>query len=216
MIFKKRKVQKTRKVPKVREAPEVGGVFLWHISGMDWSPRRCKHRVITEAGPYFIVQATCKRIPDPLSDWKNEDFKVKQVPRSWVIPGEIPKSCVSSNQWYSTCPPVPEKREPRPYVPPPSPWETCSQEEFRKTWEPKIKDVLRDEGTQTKEAAKVLGVSWPCSEKDARAAYRKRAREAHPDTGGSSEEFIRVKTSFDRLVRVIKATKATTHEKAGM
>ncbi|OPZ62718.1 MAG: Chaperone protein DnaJ [Candidatus Aminicenantes bacterium ADurb.Bin508] len=184
--------------------------FLWHIAGMSWSPRRCKHRVISEAGPFFIVQATCKRIPDPSEDWKNAEFKVRQILRTYVIPGEIPKDSVSSGQWFSSCPPLPEKREPRPYIPPPPPWATCSEEEFRRTWSPRLKDALRDlfgEG-QIPEAAEVLGVSWPCTQEEARAAYRRKAREVHPDAGGSSEAFVRLKAAYDRVTKALKGRQA--------
>jgi len=45
----------------------------------------------------------------------------------------------------------------------------------------------------------VLGVSRDASESDLRSAYRKRAMEAHPDKGGSEEEFVRLAEAYEVL-----------------
>lgn len=42
------------------------------------------------------------------------------------------------------------------------------------------------------EALDVLGVTLPCNARDAAKAFRKRARETHPDHGGTDADFIRV------------------------
>ncbi len=47
------------------------------------------------------------------------------------------------------------------------------------------------------QALSVLGLTWPASPEDIRVAYRRRAFEAHPDTGGSEEEFRRVHEAYD-------------------
>src|SRR5262245_47184648 len=44
----------------------------------------------------------------------------------------------------------------------------------------------------------MLGLSsWPCSRKQVRAAYRSKAWEYHPDSGGNQEEFLRLTEARD-------------------
>lgn len=45
----------------------------------------------------------------------------------------------------------------------------------------------------------VLGVAPTASDDDLKKAYRRRLREAHPDTGGSSAEFDRVQQAWQRV-----------------
>lgn len=45
----------------------------------------------------------------------------------------------------------------------------------------------------------VLGVAPTASDDDLKRAYRRRLREAHPDTGGSSAEFERVQQAWQRV-----------------
>jgi DnaJ domain len=40
-----------------------------------------------------------------------------------------------------------------------------------------------------RDAASVLGLSWPCTKAEVEAAYRRQAREYHPNRGGSRERF---------------------------
>jgi hypothetical protein len=47
----------------------------------------------------------------------------------------------------------------------------------------------------------VLRVSREASEDEVRAAYRKRAREVHPDQGGSAAAFIAVKQAYESIQR---------------
>lgn len=51
----------------------------------------------------------------------------------------------------------------------------------------------------SKDYYKTLGVRKNASTKTIRNAYRKLAREKHPDSGGSSEEFIEIKEAYDVL-----------------
>jgi len=46
----------------------------------------------------------------------------------------------------------------------------------------------------------VLGVSRDASDDEIRAAFRDRVKEAHPDHGGTTEEYGRVKKARDRLL----------------
>ncbi len=45
----------------------------------------------------------------------------------------------------------------------------------------------------------ILGVDPDASEDDLVDAYRRRVKEAHPDQGGSAEEFQTVKTAYERI-----------------
>lgn len=45
----------------------------------------------------------------------------------------------------------------------------------------------------------ILGVRFGASPEEIRSAYRKRARECHPDKGGSKEEFHRLQSAYERL-----------------
>lgn len=52
----------------------------------------------------------------------------------------------------------------------------------------------------------VLHLSHPFSEDDLNRAYRRRARETHPDTGGSEREFIRVRQAYEALQAYLDRT----------
>jgi hypothetical protein len=156
-------------------APE----FLWHIAGSPWAPRRCKHRVLVEAGPFYVAQANCRRMPDPTTLWP-DSFPVKQVHRGNVDVGGL---------WTSSKPPLPPK-EPRP--PRPEPWsyssippETFATLHF-------VVDTSAD--------ASALGLAYPFTETDVRSAFRRKVKTAHPDTGGSQDAFIRLRAAHDRLL----------------
>ena len=45
----------------------------------------------------------------------------------------------------------------------------------------------------------ILGVSPESSFEEIKIAYKKKAKELHPDTGGSQEKFIELQTAFDIL-----------------
>ena len=165
--------------------PEV----LWHITGTEYAPRRCRHRVLLEAGSFFIVQATCRRLPDPSEDWKNESFPVSQIPRSAVDRG---------GRWSSSKPPLPPKK-PRPVRPEPLPWTSIP-------WSV-LEGVLHSHDAWNDAAA--LGLSWPCTEEEVRASFRRKVREVHPDTGGTAEGFVRLKASHDRLLEGLKGRRAS-------
>lgn len=52
---------------------------------------------------------------------------------------------------------------------------------------------------QRDEALGIIGLSEDASEEDIKKAGRKALRKAHPDLGGSSEEFIRVQEALKEL-----------------
>jgi hypothetical protein len=45
----------------------------------------------------------------------------------------------------------------------------------------------------------VLGLQWPCTPDDVKKAYRAGAMKAHPDRGGSKEEFNKLQTAYESL-----------------
>lgn len=52
---------------------------------------------------------------------------------------------------------------------------------------------------QYNEALGILGLSEGASDEDIKKAGRRALRKAHPDLGGSSEEFIRVQQAIKKL-----------------
>lgn len=52
------------------------------------------------------------------------------------------------------------------------------------------------------EAAFVLGVEVPCTKAEVKAAYRKRSKTAHPDKGGSPEEFNKIRDAYETLLKM--------------
>jgi hypothetical protein len=51
------------------------------------------------------------------------------------------------------------------------------------------------------ECLSTLGLSQPFSTSDVRRAYKRLAKKAHPDTGGSHQEFIKLKEAHDSALR---------------
>ena len=47
----------------------------------------------------------------------------------------------------------------------------------------------------------ILGVDIDASEEEVRAAYRRKANEAHPDKGGSNEQMAKVNAAFEAIRR---------------
>ncbi len=87
-----------------------------------------------------------------------------------------------------------------------------AQERFRQQQERQWEDAmrrLRDStlpraGMPPPEVAValgVLGLSYPCSATEIKAAYRLKALEAHSDHGGSDREFIAVKAAYDAVLK---------------
>jgi hypothetical protein len=50
---------------------------------------------------------------------------------------------------------------------------------------------------------RVLGLSWPCSRDEIRAAYRRLALRTHPDRGGLAEVFRRINEAYKRLTEAV-------------
>jgi len=58
--------------------------------------------------------------------------------------------------------------------------------------------------SQRPECLEVLGLLPPVTLEDVKQAYLVRAREAHPDRGGSQEQFVRVQRAFDEANEFVK------------
>jgi hypothetical protein len=41
-----------------------------------------------------------------------------------------------------------------------------------------------------------LNLAWPCTETDVKRAYRRLAKSAHPDGGGSQEKFLALQEAY--------------------
>lgn len=48
-------------------------------------------------------------------------------------------------------------------------------------------------------ASRQMGLWWPCSRAQVRAAYRERARQCHPDRGGDAAEFRALQAEYEQL-----------------
>ncbi len=55
------------------------------------------------------------------------------------------------------------------------------------------------------EAAKVLGLAWPCTEAQLKAAWRRVVKTAHPDQGGTAEAFRAAKVAHETLTAALGA-----------
>lgn len=53
-----------------------------------------------------------------------------------------------------------------------------------------------------------LGLTWPCTEADVKAAWRRGVKTRHPDQGGSSEAFITFKKAYDNAIEFLRGRAA--------
>lgn len=56
---------------------------------------------------------------------------------------------------------------------------------------------------RARQALELLGLTWPCNSEELKANYRRRSREAHPDVGGSPEEFRRIHEAYVHISRIV-------------
>jgi hypothetical protein len=48
----------------------------------------------------------------------------------------------------------------------------------------------------------LLGLPWPCTADEVKAAYRRRALQLHPDRGGSEAEFIALRNAYEEALEL--------------
>ena len=167
--------------------------FLYHLAGDVYTWRRCKHRVLLEAGPFLVIAARCGRgLPDPAVPWPDgAEPKVRQIPRAAV---DVPQGRHPTHDWHSSPPPLP-KRASRPARPNPAPW-TDEQRQ-------RVRDLLS--GAPRELDAALLGVPWPCDAPAVRRAFRRLALTTHPDRGGDPAAFRVLAEARDRLLESMEA-----------
>ena len=159
--------------------------FLWHFIGDEYR-RRCKHRVIADLGPCFIVQSNCSpRIASLTEQWPD----TVRVSQAW-------KANLNRGYWYTVPPPLRKKG----YVPPPEiPWFEIPAYVPPRPGAPRIFHINL---FSPAEDAKILGTPWPCSAAALKTAFRAKAKATHPDHGGTHEAFLKVRTAYDRLSKL--------------
>jgi|GEM_PF-4008307 len=52
-------------------------------------------------------------------------------------------------------------------------------------------------------AIKLLGLGWPCRTDEIKTAFRRRAKQTHPDLGGRAEDFRAVSEAYSTLLRAV-------------
>ena len=50
----------------------------------------------------------------------------------------------------------------------------------------------------------VLNLTWPCTEADVKGAFRKLVKSAHPDGGGSHEQFLALQEAYDQALELCR------------
>jgi len=105
------------------------------------------------------------------------------------VPEDRAYEIARSHQWD---PPAHEAKPPRREKPP----------------QPRAGAVGRQEARSSRTAAApawclVLGIGYPCSLEEVRRAFRAGVLKAHPDHGGTSEAFVRLKTAYDHALKEV-------------
>jgi hypothetical protein len=65
---------------------------------------------------------------------------------------------------------------------------------------------------QTPRCLAALGLRMPCTEDDVLRAYRQRVKELHPDRGGDRQRFLRIQTSFEQSLELVRKHQAGRKE----
>lgn len=55
----------------------------------------------------------------------------------------------------------------------------------------------------------ILGIAWPCTEADLRAAWKRAAFERHPDRGGTHADFVALQRAYEECLSVVRASTFT-------
>lgn len=75
--------------------------------------------------------------------------------------------------------------------------------------------ISADEGPSAEEARPeflvVLGLLPPCTADDVHKAYKAKARDAHPDRGGSKDDFVRLQEAYEQAQEYVKFSEGRRH-----
>ena len=55
-----------------------------------------------------------------------------------------------------------------------------------------------------------LGLSFPCTTAEVKAAYRRLVKQAHPDQGGSQAEFLKLQAAYEQALRLCRGDDKVT------
>jgi hypothetical protein len=61
---------------------------------------------------------------------------------------------------------------------------------------------MKQPGGHLPKCLEILHLSWPCTVKDVQEAYRRLVRSAHPDGGGSHEQFLELQAAYEQALRL--------------
>ena len=56
--------------------------------------------------------------------------------------------------------------------------------------------------SQVPACLQILHLSWPCTVKEVQEAYRKLVKSAHPDGGGSPDQFVALQAAYEQALRL--------------
>jgi hypothetical protein len=62
-------------------------------------------------------------------------------------------------------------------------------------------EYAKGSGKDQIQCLQMLNLSWPCTEGDVKAAYRKSVKYAHPDGGGSQELFLALQEAYGQALQ---------------
>ena len=54
------------------------------------------------------------------------------------------------------------------------------------------------------ECIQMLNLTWPCTEAEVKGAYRKLVKSAHPDGGGSQEQFMALQEAYEQALQLCR------------
>jgi hypothetical protein len=58
--------------------------------------------------------------------------------------------------------------------------------------------------SQVPQCLKILHLSWPCTITEVQETYKKMVRSAHPDGGGSHEQFIELQAAYEQALKLCR------------
>ena len=66
------------------------------------------------------------------------------------------------------------------------------------------RDERLEPGKQTPECLAALGLAWPCTAADVRRAYRRLAKQSHPDGGGTHDRFLALQEAYNQALWICR------------